>query len=47
MPSVRSRVDSILGTGINFNTWFLDTDGTGEVFDDYSKDHITTEGEDI
>ncbi len=31
MPSVRSRVDSILGTGINFNTWFLDTDGTGEV----------------
>lgn len=47
MPSVRSRVDSILGTGINFNTWFLDTDGTGEVFDDYSKDHITIEGEDI
>lgn len=47
MPSVRSRVEGILDTGINFNTWFLDTDGTGEVFDDYSKNHITTEEEDI
>lgn len=47
MPSVRSRVGGILDTGVNFNTWFLDTDGTGEVFDDYSKEHITTEEQDI
>lgn len=47
MPSVRSRVEEILDTGIEFNTWFLDTDGTGEVFDDYSENHITTEEEDI
>ena len=45
--SVRERVSSILDTGIKFNSWFLDTDGTGEVFDDYSPDHITTEAEDI
>lgn len=47
MPSVKNRVEGILDTGINFNTWFLDTDGTGEVFDDYSKEHITTEKQDI
>ena len=45
--SVKERVSSILDTGIKFNSWFLDTDGTGEVFDDYSPDHITTEAEDI
>ncbi|MEG1482267.1 glycoside hydrolase [Clostridium sp.] len=47
MPSVKERVDSILSTGLKFNSWFLDTDGTGEVFDDYSKNHPTTEEEDI
>lgn len=47
MPSVRERVNSILGTGLKFNSWFLDTDSTGEVYDDYDPKHITTEGEDI
>ena len=47
MDSVKERVSSILDTGILFNSWFLDTDGTGEVFDDYSPDHITTEAQDI
>ncbi|WP_370877718.1 glycoside hydrolase [Paenibacillus anaericanus] len=47
MPSVKERVNSILDTGLPFNSWFLDTDGTGEVFDDYSPAHITTEEEDI
>lgn len=47
MPSVKERVSTILNTGVKFNSWFLDTDGTGEVFDDYSPDHITTEAEDI
>lgn len=47
MPSVKSRVNSILDTGLKFNSWFLDTDGTGEVYDDYSKNHVTTEKEDI
>lgn len=47
MPSVKNRVSKILDTGIKFNSWFLDTDGTGEVYDDYSKNHITTEEQDI
>jgi len=47
MPSVKERVTSILNTGLAFNSWFLDTDGTGEIFDDYSPEHITTEKEDI
>ena len=47
MPSVKNRVNKILDTGINFNSWFLDTDGTGEVYDDYSKEHTTTEKQDI
>ncbi|MBY6825572.1 glycoside hydrolase, partial [Clostridium botulinum] len=47
MPSVKERVTSILNTGLQFNSWFLDTDGTGEIFDDYSPNHITTEEEDI
>ncbi|WP_422661296.1 glycoside hydrolase [Paenibacillus sp. EC2-1] len=47
MPSVKERLTAILTTGLAFNSWFLDTDGTGEVFDDYSPEHITTEKEDI
>ncbi|MCR8656133.1 glycoside hydrolase [Paenibacillus endoradicis] len=47
MPSVEERVTTILSTGIAFNSWFLDTDGTGEIYDDYSPEHITTENEDI
>ncbi|KAA0964826.1 hypothetical protein FQ087_00390 [Sporosarcina sp. ANT_H38] len=47
MPSVEERLTSILNTGLAFNSWFLDTDGTGEIYDDYSPEHITTEKEDI
>lgn len=47
MPSLKDRVSSILNTGLKFNSWFLDTDATGEVFDDYSEKHITTEEQDI
>lgn len=47
MPSVTQRVSEIMDTGLKFNSWFLDTDATGEVFDDYSPAHITTEKEDI
>ncbi len=47
MPSVEKRVSRIMDTGLKFNSWFLDTDGTGEVYDDYSIDHTTTEEQDI
>lgn len=47
LPSVKERVSAIMDTGLQFNSWFLDTDATGEVFDDYSPEHPTTEQEDI
>lgn len=47
MPSVEEKITSILDTGLAFNSWFLDTDGTGEIYDHYSPEHITTEKEDI
>ncbi|WP_054026699.1 glycoside hydrolase [Bacillus sp. FJAT-28004] len=47
MPSVKERVTSIFNSGLAFNSWFLDTDGTGEIYDDYSPEHVTTEEEDI
>lgn len=46
-PSVKERVSAIMDTGLQFNSWFLDTDATGEVFDDYSPEHPTTEQQDI
>ncbi|MGL4374451.1 MAG: glycoside hydrolase [Turicibacter sp.] len=47
LPSVKDRVSKILNTGLPFNSWFLDTDATGEIYDDYSSAHITTEAQDI
>lgn len=46
-PSVKQRVAAILSDGIPYNSWFVDCDATGEVFDDYSPDHITTKEEDF
>ncbi|MBB6237522.1 hypothetical protein HDC90_002144 [Pedobacter sp. AK013] len=46
-PFVKQRVAAILSGGILYNTWFVDCDATGEVFDDYSPDHITTKEEDF
>ncbi|WP_042346580.1 glycoside hydrolase [Bacillus massiliigorillae] len=47
LPSVQGRLESILNTGISFNSWFIDCDATGEIYDDYSKNHITTQQEDL
>lgn len=47
LPSVKERVNDILANGFKFNSWFIDCDATGEVFDDYSKNHITSEEEDV
>lgn len=47
MPSVKQRVEAILSTGLQFNSWFVDCDATGEVYDDYSSDHPTTKQQDI
>jgi len=47
LPSVKQRVGSILQDGIEFNTWFVDCDATGEIYDDYSANHLTTQKEDL
>lgn len=47
MPSVKQRVAAILSDQIPYNSWFVDCDAFGEVFDDYTPGHITTEKEDF
>lgn len=47
MPSVQQRVSEILSAGLAFNSWFVDCDATGEVYDDYSPAHPTTKQQDI
>ena len=47
LPSVKERVSSILNAGVSFNSWFIDCDATGEIYDDYSKDHITNKQQDL
>ncbi|TCP65556.1 glycoside hydrolase [Baia soyae] len=47
LPSVKQRVAGILKNGIPYNSWFIDCDATGEVFDDYSPNHITTQEQDM
>ncbi|UDN59924.1 glycoside hydrolase [Clostridioides sp. ES-S-0010-02] len=47
LPSVKERVKSILNEGYEFNSWFIDCDATGEIFDDYSPNHITTQSQDL
>ncbi|MTK13192.1 MAG: hypothetical protein F8N39_14255, partial [Clostridiaceae bacterium] len=47
MPAVKERVEDILSTGVKFNSWFIDCDATGEFYDDYSPNHITTQQQDM
>lgn len=46
-PSVKQRVKKILDTKVQFNSWFIDCDATGEIYDDYTPEHITTQEEDL
>lgn len=46
LPSVKQRVEGILQDGILYNSWFIDCDATGEVYDDYTPGHITTMAQD-
>lgn len=47
LPSVKQRVEDILQDGILYNSWFIDCDATGEIYDDYTPGHITTQEEDL
>ncbi|MGB7161162.1 MAG: glycoside hydrolase, partial [Tepidisphaeraceae bacterium] len=44
-PYVRKRVSALMGQA-PFTSWFLDCDAFGEVFDDYSPLHPSTQAED-
>lgn len=45
--AVKERISSIEETGVPFNSWFVDCDATGEIYDDYSLEHPTTAQEDL
>ncbi|WP_282942634.1 glycoside hydrolase [Paenibacillus sp. RC67] len=47
MPSVKQRVAGILQDGIGYNSWFVDSDATGDIYDDYSPEHPTTQQQDL
>ncbi|WP_423802964.1 glycoside hydrolase [Paenibacillus dendrobii] len=47
LPSVQQRISRILQDGIPFNSWFIDCDATGEIYDDYSQAHPTTQQQDL
>lgn len=46
-PDVKERFTGIMQNQIPFNSWFLDTDAAGEIYNDYSPDHLTTQSEDV
>lgn len=47
-PSVQARMKTIVEDNrLDFNSWFVDCDATGEIYDDYSTAHITTQEEDL
>ena len=47
MPSVQSRMTQIMSNKLPFTSWFIDCDATGEIYDDYTSEHITTQKEDL
>ena len=47
MPYVKQRVENLLQEKLNFNSWFVDCDATGEVYEDYSKGVMTSKAQDI
>ena len=47
LPAVSERVEMILNTPVRFNSWFIDCDATGEIYDDYSPQHRTTQQQDL
>ena len=47
LPAVKTRMQTVLGTPAEFNSWFIDCDATGEVYDDYSSGHMTTQQQDL
>lgn len=46
-PAVQARMEKIMANDIPFNSWFIDCDAYGEVYDDYSEGHVTPMEEDL
>ena len=46
LPTVKERIKRYFDQGIEFNSWFVDCDGAGELYTDYSKKHQMSERED-
>lgn len=47
LPAVKNRMETIMSNQLSFNSWFIDCDATGEIYDDYTPSHITTQEEDL
>lgn len=47
LPSVKARMDEIMGTGVAFNSWFIDVDAAGDFNDDYTSGRTTTQEQDM
>ncbi len=47
MPAVKSRMEEIMSNNLLFNSWFIDCDATGEIYDDYTPEHVTTRQQDL
>lgn len=47
LPSVKKRMEQIMSNSLPFNSWFIDCDATGEIYDDYTPEHITTQEQDL
>lgn len=47
LPSVKQRMERMLAGDVPFNSWFIDCDATGEIYDDYTPGHLTTKQQDL
>lgn len=48
MPAVESRMEQVVEqTGLPFNSWFIDCDATGEIYDDYTPGRLTDQRADL
>lgn len=47
LEEVKKRVETLIDNGLDFNSWFIDCDATGEIYDDYSSEHLTSKEEDL
>ena len=46
LPLVKERISKYFDQEIEFNSWFIDCDGAGELYTDYSKKHPISKAED-